>query len=123
MTSKNLIGCLIGVPIVLVVLAVVIVGIIFFVDTNSKQRTGTAQTETVNATPVSWTERRVTKNGYRVEYTFKTADGRTISDVDEKNTLYEPGFKFRVCYDPSNPTDSDLRHPTRGSHCGKGILF
>jgi hypothetical protein len=114
---------LIGGPLVLIIGAVIIIGVVFFVDTNSKQRTSTAQAEVVSAVPISWVESRKTKYGYRVEYRFRSANGQTVSSVDQKNTLYEPGFKFRVCYDPNNPSDSDLRHPSRGSDCGKGLLF
>jgi hypothetical protein len=124
MKSNKLLGLLIGVPLVLVIAGVIITGIIFFTDSGSKRRSGTATAEITNAVPVSWVQSRRTKHGYSVSYRFKTADGRTIEANDPQNTLFEPGTKnLRVCYDPKNPSDSDLRHPTRGTDCGKGLLF
>lgn len=117
-------GLLVGLPLVLVIGAAAIIVIVFLVDTSSKNRTARADAEIISATPVSWVESRKTKHGYSINYRFKTADGRSIEANDPQNTLYSPGTKtLRVCYDPGVPSDSDLRHPTRGADCGKGLLF
>ncbi len=122
MTEENKRGLLVGIPLVLVITAVLVLGVIWFVDSGGKQRSATAPAEIVSAVPTSWRDSsKATKNGHRVSYRFN-ADGQTISAVDEKNTAYKAGEQFRVCYDPKNPSDSVL-HSSGGKDCGKGILF
>ena len=119
-TGKQL---LIGIPLVLIIFAVILIGLIWFMDNGAKQRTATAQPEITASEPQSWrgTKNR-TEHGYRVSYKFTTETGQTIQATDDRNTSYKPGTQYRVCYDPKTPSDSSLYTAT-GSDCGKGLLF
>lgn len=112
---------LIGIPLVLGITGVIVLIIIWSIDSGSKQRSATAAAEIVSVAPTSWRESKKTKNGYRVSYRF-TASGQTVAGIDEKNQWYKPDGQYRVCYDPKNPSDSELRSSS-GMDCGKGILF
>lgn len=114
---------LIGVPIVLVIFAVILIGLIWFMDNGAKRRTATAQPEITAAEPQTWrgTKNR-TEHGYRIIYRFTTDTGQNIDATEERNTSYKPGTKYRVCYDPKTPSDSSL-HTATGNDCGKGLLF
>ncbi len=119
--SENKRGLMVGIPLVLIITAILVVGVIYFVDMSGKKFTATAPAEIVSAEPTSWNEQKTTKSGFRVSYRY-TVNGKTISGVDEKNTAYKPGEQFRVCYDPKNPSYRQLRS-SGGKDCGKGILF
>ena len=122
MDEENKRGLLIGIPLLLVITAVLVLGVIWFIDSGSGNRTATAPAKIVSATPTSWRDSsKTTRNGFRVSYRFNTG-GQTFSGVDEKNTAYKAGEEFRVCYDPKNPSDSHLRSPG-GMDCAKKILF
>ncbi len=120
-TPENKRGLLIGIPLVLVISGIIVLIIVWSLDSGSKQRNATAPAEIVSAVPTSWRDNKTTKNGFRVSYRFN-ANGQTVSGVDEKNTAYKAGEQFRVCYDPKNPADSEMRS-SGGMDCGKGILF
>jgi cytoskeletal protein RodZ len=114
---------LIGLPLVLIIFAVLIIGIIWWTDNGAKRRTAAAQPEITSAEPQSWrNSKNRTENGFRVRYHFKTEAGQTVEATEERNKSYQPGTQYRVCYDPKNPSDSAL-HTATGSECGKGLLF
>lgn len=121
MTAENKRGLLIGIPLILAIFAVLVLGLIWWIDSGGKRRSATAPAEIVSVAPTSWRENKTTKNGFRVNYRFN-ADGQTVAGVDEKNTFYKAGEQFRVCYDPKNPADSSLRS-SKGMDCGKTLLF
>ena len=103
--------------------ALVVLAVIWFIDRDGARRSATAPAEVVESAPQSWREGRTNKSGYRVLYRFQAA-GRTYEGLDERNGWYKPeaAGQLRVCYDPDNPADSDLRSST-GVACGKGLLF
>jgi hypothetical protein len=95
-------------------------------DQERANRTATAPAEIIKAKSVTWTEggsffskysRSTTRSGYRVVYRF-TANGQLASGVSEKNFWYKEGEQCRVCYEPGDPTNSDLRDATSGAPCG-----
>ena len=119
-TKKQL---LIGIPLALILVAVLIIGMIWWADNGAKRRTATAQPEITAAEPQSWrNSKNRTETGFRVRYHFKTEAGQTIEATEERNQSYQPGIQYRVCYDPKNPSDSSL-HTATGKECGKGLLF
>ena len=114
---------LIGIPLVLIIFAVILIGLIWFMDNGAKQRTATAQPEITAAEPQTWRgAKNRTEHGYRVSYHFTTETGQSIQATEERNTSYKTGTQYRVCYDPKNPSDSAL-HTATGNDCGKGLLF
>ncbi len=111
-------GLLIGIPLVLVIGGGLIAFVVGGALHDSKTRSATATAEIVSAAPTSWRDAsKITKNGFRVNYRFN-ANGRSVSGVHEKNDWYQPSEQYRVCYDPKNPADNELRSP-RGWDCGK----
>jgi len=122
MSDENKRGLLVGIPLVLVVSGAIVLFIIYSLDSGAKTRTAAAPAEITSAAPMTWRDSdKITRNGFRVNYRF-AHDGKSVSGVHEKNDWYRPGEQYRVCYDPKNPADSSL-HSSRGSDCGKGILF
>jgi len=122
MSDENKRGLLIGVPLMLVISGAIILFIIYTLDDGAKTRTADASAEIVSVAPTTWRDSdKITKNSFRVNYRF-TADGKSISGVHEKNDWYKQGEQYRVCYDPKNPADNAL-HSSRGSDCGKGLIF
>ena len=111
-----------------VIVLTIMVGLVrgLWPDRALAKRTATAPAEIVNATKINWNEggslfarrSRVShRSGYRVVYRF-TANGQVISGESDKNFWYEEGEQCRVCYDPANPNNSDLRDANHGAACG-----
>ena len=122
MSDENKRGLMIGIPLLLVVGGGIILFIIYMLDGGAKTRTAGAPAEIISVAPMTWRDSdKFTKNGFRVNYRF-AADGKTISGVHEKNDWYRPGEQYRVCYNPKDPADNAL-HSSRGSDCGKGLVF
>lgn len=121
MDEENKRGLLLGLPLALGITAMLILGVIWWIDNEAGSRAATAPAEIVSASPTSWSENKTTKNGFRVSYRFD-ADGKTVTGVHEKNSWYKAGEQYRVCYNPKNPSDSELRSAS-GVDCGKKILF
>ncbi len=123
MSDETKRGLLVGIPLVLLVSGAIIIFIIYMlVDGGAKTRTTGAPAEITNGAPMTWRDSdKLTRNGFRVSYRF-AASGKTVSGTHEKNDWYQPGEQYRVCYDPKNPADNAL-HSSRGSDCGKGLVF
>lgn len=90
------------------------------------KRTATAPAEIISATETQWTEggnlfarhsKSMHRYGYRVAYRFRVSE-QTISETSDKNWWYKEGEQCRVCYEPGNPKNSDLRDATSGGPCG-----
>lgn len=97
--------------------------IILFLDNDTKKRTATAQPEITSVEPrthINVVKRR-TEYSFYVHYRFLTALGQTVEAVED-SYMYKPKAECRVCYDPTDPSNSQLRLATR-SDCGKGLLF
>lgn len=117
-SDENKRSALIGVTVVIGVGLILLGFVAWLTLSYSKMRSATAPAEIVSVAPTSWSDAsRTTKNGFRVNYRFN-ANGQTVSGVHEKNDWYKPGEQYRVCYDPKNPADNELRSP-RGWACGK----
>lgn len=96
--------------------------IAWFIDNGRKQRTATAQPEIISVEPRTHIDRRRrTEYSLYVHYRFLTASGQTV-DAFEDSYTYKPKAECRVCYDPKDPSNSELLLATR-SDCGKGLLF
>ena len=122
MSDENKRGLMVGIPLVLVIGGGIILFIIYMLDSGAKTRTASALAEIMSAAPMTWRDSdKLTRNGFRVYYRFAAGE-KSVSGVHEKNDWYRPGEQYRVCYDPKNPTDNAL-HSSRGSDCGKGLLF
>ena len=122
MSDENKRGLMVGIPLVLVISGAIIIFIIYSLDSGAKTRTVSAPAEITSVAPMTWRDSdKLTRNGFRVSYRF-AAGGKSVSGVHEKNDWYRPGEQYRVCYDPKNPADNSL-HSSRGSDCGKGLLF
>jgi hypothetical protein len=57
-----------------------------------------------------------------VAYRFR-AKGELLSAGSNKNTWYRRGKQCRVCYEPANPNNNDLRDVSSGSAgCGSNVF-
>ncbi len=118
LSDENKRGLLIGIPLLLVIGGGLIAFVVWLVISGSKVRSAAAPAEVESVEPTSWSDAsKFTKNGFRVKYRFN-ANGQFVSGVHEKNDWYKPGEQYRVCYDPKNPADNELRS-SRGRDCGK----
>lgn len=95
-------------------------------DPDVPKRTATAPAEIIRTETRHWSEggnffsrhsRSYSRTGYRVAYMFE-ANGQVVSGVSDKNGWYKTGEQCRVCYEPGNPKNSDLRDATSGGPCG-----
>ena len=94
----------------LIVLALVVgLGIGFWPDRQLAKRTATAPAQITNTVPTSVPMGRGhSQSGYHVYYRFRVND-EWVEGVSRKNPFYYPGEACRVCFEPGNPTNSDLR--------------
>jgi len=100
----------------------VFLGIAWLMDNDTKKRTATAQPEIMSVEPRTHRGfRSRTEYSFYVCYRFLTASGQTVEAFDDSYT-YKPKAEFRVCYDPKDPSNSQLRLATRND-CDKGFLF
>lgn len=113
---------------VAVVILAMVVGLVWGLipDPDVSKRTATAPAEILSATETEWTEgghllsRRSKSSkywGYRVIYEFQV-DRQFVPAISDKNSWYKKGEQCRVCYEPGNPKNSDLRDATSGGPCG-----
>jgi hypothetical protein len=91
-------------------------------DPGLSKRTATALAEIIDVDSIAWTEsgsrgKSYSWSGYRVAYRFR-ANGELVSAVSDKNKWYKRGEECRVCYEPANPKNNDLRDASSGSPCG-----
>lgn len=91
-------------------------------DWGLSKRTATAPAEIIDIESIVWTEsgsrgRSYSWSGWRVAYRFR-ANGELVSAVSDKNKWYKRGEQCRVCYEPANPNNNDLRDASSGSPCG-----
>lgn len=90
------------------------------------KRTATAPAKIATTKKITWTEggnffvkrsRTTHRSGYLVVYDFE-ANGQSFRGVSDENFWYTEGEQCRVCYDPANPKNNDLRDATSGAPCG-----
>ncbi|MDP9162055.1 MAG: hypothetical protein M3O09_17750 [Acidobacteriota bacterium] len=94
-------------------------------DQELAKRTATAPAQIIDAESIQFSEggsligrnRRVDRTGYLVRYRFR-AGNEWAEGVSPKNWWYKPNEKCRVCFDPSNPKNNDLRDASSGAACG-----
>lgn len=99
-----------------------------FQDRGVGKRTATAPAEIISAEHIGWrpasllsrTSGRI-RYGYRVVYHFK-ANNQLVSGVSDENSWYKKGEQCRVCYEPDNPSNNDLRDASGGAPCGSKFL-
>jgi hypothetical protein len=52
-----------------------------------------------------------------VIYKF-VANGQSFRGASDENFWYKEGEQCRVCYDPGDPSNNDLRDASSGAPCG-----
>ncbi len=110
---------------IIVAVVIVVAGSVAIVAFWAEKRrlgrlTAEAPAQVTNVTVESRRKRMRTETRTRVSYSFN-AGGRTIQDWGEKNgdqrATYSPGAPLKVCYNPSDPDESEIFTPDH--KCGQ----
>lgn len=91
-------------------------------DKEMAKRSATAEAEVIKFESTLWSSGGRSYSGYEVNFKFRTQEGTTISDT-KKITFRPHNIKIRVCYNPQNPLDNDLRLQDTGRACGETFMF
>jgi hypothetical protein len=107
-----------GIIIGLIVLALIL-GLAWglWPDRQLAKRTATAPAEITETLPTSVKSKRVYRSAYHVRYRFRV-NNEWVEGISRYDVMYYPGEACRACYEPGNPTNSDLRDASSGAACG-----
>ena len=98
--------------IVIGLIAVITAGIVGFVlrgsAAASKRQTAEAQAVGFVATPVTWFDGDDHQEGHTLTYAWVDGANAVHSESAKEITWYDSASRYKVCYNPQDPTDRKL---------------